>query len=68
MARAITIPAAPAKPWIRRRTSSTAMDGANAHPLDAAMNNRSPPSSGARRPATSLFRWPAPEVDPDLGC
>ena len=35
-ARAITIPAAPAKPWTRRSATSTEIEGATAHASDAA--------------------------------
>ena len=54
IARAITIPVAPAMPCSSRRMSSTAIDGAAAHPSDEAMNSTSPASSGRRRPSVSL--------------
>ena len=37
IARAMTIPAAPARPWTTRKTSSSQMVGAAAHSSEAAM-------------------------------
>jgi hypothetical protein len=62
MAREITSPAAPARPWMKRSSTRTAAEGARAHATEARRNPTSPTISGRRRPSRSergpATSWP----------